>query len=246
MDEEITQYDSDSVELRIIKKALGELVSAVNESKDAQYKAELNKKRLEFDLLQSKINPHVLYNSLATASLRAFKNDDRKTFELIRTLTSYYRLVLAKGKVFTTLRDELELIKNFITLNEISHGQKYILKENIEPELLDEKFPHLTLQPFIENSIVHGLAGKKQECEIILTAFKNGDNMVIKIRDNGYGIEPQKLSELNNLSQSEESYGIKNTFDRLSLYYNNNCTINFESEFENYTEVTLTIPTDSI
>ncbi len=243
MDEEITPYGSDSVELKIIKKALGELVTRVNESKDAQYKAELNKKRLEFDLLQSKINPHVLYNSLATASLRAFKNDDRKTFELIRTLTSYYRLVLSKGKVFTTLADELELIKSFISLNEISHGQKYNFTENIEPELLNEKFLHLTLQPFIENSIVHGLAGRKQECEINLTAVRDGKNMVIKIRDNGYGIEPQKLIELQNLSQTEGSYGIKNTYDRLSLYYDNNCSINFESEFEKYTEVTITIPT---
>lgn len=242
MDEEITPYGSDSVELRIIKKALCELVSKVNESKDAQYKAELNKKRLEFDLLQSKINPHVLYNSLASASLRAFKNDDRKTFELIRTLTSYYRLVLAKGKVFTTLHDELELIKSFISLNEISHGQKYNFTENIDNELLNEKFLHLTLQPFVENSIVHGLAGRKQECEISLTAFRNGENMVIKIRDNGYGIEPQKLRELQNLSQAEENYGIKNTYDRLCLYYDNNCSINFESEFEKYTEVTITIP----
>lgn len=244
MDEEITPSESDSVELRIIKKALGELVSTVNESKDAQYKAELNKKRLEFDLLQSKINPHVLYNSLASASLRAFKNDDRKTLELIRTLTSYYRLVLAKGKVFTTLQDELELIKSFISLNEISHGQKYNFTENIEPELLKEKFLHLTLQPFVENSIVHGLAGRKQECEISLTAFRDGDNMTIKIRDNGYGIDPQKLNELKNLAQAEGSYGIKNTYDRLSLYYDNNCSIKFESEFEKYTEVTITIPTE--
>jgi len=94
----------------------------------------------------------------------------------------------------------------------------------------------------VENAIVHGLAGKKQECEISLKAFPDGDNMVIKIRDNGYGIKEDKLKELRSLSAIEESYGIRNTYDRLSLYYNNKCKIEFDSEFGKYTEVTLIIP----
>ncbi len=232
----------ESIELKIIKDALNKLISKVNESKDAQYEAEFTKKQFELDLLQSKINPHILYNSLASLSHRAFKNGDREMFDMIKNLTGYYRLVLAKGKEFTTLSQELDMIKKFIAVNEISHSQKYNYTEEVEPKLGEKKFLHLSLQPFVENSIVHGLSGRKQECEISLKAFSKDNNMIIKIRDNGYGIKEEKLRELKDLSAMEESYGIRNTYDRLCLYYNNKCQIDFDSKFGEYTEVTLTIP----
>lgn len=234
--------DTDSMELRIIKKSLNQLITNLNESKEAQYKVELSKKRLELDLLQSKIDPHLLYNTLATISHRAFKNKDKEMFEVIKNLSRYYRLVLAQGKEFVTLSDELDMIRKYISINEFSHSQQYHYTEKVEPKLMENKFLHLALQPFIENAIVHGLAGKKPPREIRLECFCEDRHMVLKIYDNGYGMTEDKLNEIRNLSGLEQSYGIKNTYDRLCLYYENDCRIDFCSEFGKFTEVTLRIP----
>ena len=107
---------------------------------------------------------------------------------------------------------------------------------------MGNKFLHLALQPFVENAIVHGLAGKKPPCEIRLECFCEDRHMVLKIYDNGYGMTEDKLNEIRNLSGLEQSYGIKNTYDRLCLYYENDCRIDFCSEFGKFTEVTLRIP----
>jgi len=233
---------NDSWELKVIKKTINELISSVKEKSEAQYKTELEKKRLELNLLQSKIDPHVLYNSLSAISHKAFKDNDQELFELIRNLTEYYRLVLAKGRDFTTVGEEVKLVAKFVSVNEISHCQKYDFIAEIKPGLEDEKILHLVLQPFVENSIVHGLAGKKQECIIKVSCFTDSQNLIFKIYDNGYGIDEEKLIELNNLENVETNYGIKNTYDRLRLLCGDKCNIQFESTLGQYTEVTISIP----
>lgn len=235
----------DSWELKVIKKTINELIAGIREKSDAQYRTELEKKRLELNLLQSKIDPHVLYNSLGVISHKAFKDNNKELSKLVKNLTDYYRLVLAKGRDFTTIADEVKLIAKFVSVNEISHSQKYEFIADIEPGLEDEKILHLALQPFVENSIVHGLAGKKQECIIKLTCRREGNNVIFKIYDNGYGITEDKLSELNNLASSGESYGIKNTYDRLKLFCGDECIISFQSEAGSFTEVTIVIPMQS-
>lgn len=232
----------DSWELTVIKNTINELITSIGEKSEAQFKTELEKKRLELNLLQSKIDPHILYNSLAAISHKAFKSKDSELSNLVKDLTDYYRLVLARGRDFATVEEEIKLIEKFVAVCETSNSQKYTFISDISPEVKDSRIIHLLLQPFAENCIVHGLAGKKQECVIKVSCYSDDGKMIFKIYDNGYGIKKDKLSELKNLDHIDKNYGIKNTYDRMKIFYGDGCKINFESTPGEYTLVTITIP----
>ena len=234
---------TDNLEMKIIKKSLNRLISKVKESKDIQYKTEMEKNRLRLELLQSKIDPHILYNSLAAISHRIFKSGDKEMFRMIKNLTSYYRLVLAGGKEYVKISDEIDMLEKFVSINEISHKQDYNFTYQLDPELNDIMLLHLSLQPFVENAIVHGLSGKEDDCQLSLNCKKVNNFMVFEIFDNGYGMKQETLDKLNSsLKIKETSYGIENAYSRLRLFYGNACSINFESKFGEFTKVTIKIP----
>lgn len=238
-----SKAEEDSYELNIIKNAINTLISKVDESKEIQYRNELEKRRLQLDLLQSKIDPHILYNSLSVISHNAFINKDRKTFDIIENLVSYYRLVLAQGKEMTTIAEEFDMISKYILVNEISHSKSYNFSYEINDNLKDFKILHLSLQPFVENAVVHGLSGRQRECELKLCCRIFDENsLVFEIFDNGYGIPPEKLNKLNNLAEYSGSYGIKNAYDRIKLRYGENFSIHFESSPDSFTRVIIKIP----
>ncbi len=233
---------NDSYELGVIKKTINRLIENIKENSEAHYRAELEKKRLELNLLQSKIDPHILYNSLAAISHKAFLDKDDELSLLVENLTLYYRLALARGRDFTTVKEEIELIEKFVAVNEISHSQKYEFSANISADIEGENVLHLMLQPFAENCIVHGLAGKKQECKIKIDCYRENGMLIFKIFDNGYGITEEKLKELNDTDNLRSNYGIKNSFDRMKLFYGDKCSLKFESERGKYTLVTIAVP----
>lgn len=243
---DIFENSPDDLELNIIKKAINKLIVKVNDVKDEQYKTELEKRRLKLDLLQSKINPHILYNSLSTISHNAYKNNDMETFDVIENLVSYYRLVLAQGKEFTTISEEIDMLNKYVSVNEISHSQKYNFTANVSPELENQKILHLIVQPFIENAIVHGLAGRHKENVIRLDCTYEEGFLIFRIFDNGYGISREYLSKLKNTVEVpdgvQKGYGIINTLERIRLYYGEEADISFESNENEFTEVTIKIP----
>ena len=94
----------------------------------------------------------------------------------------------------------------------------------------------------MENAIVHGLAGRQKLCKIKISCRADEDNLIFEIYDNGYGIASSKLKELSDLINYSGSYGIKNAYDRIRLYYGENCTISFDSVPDSFTRVTISIP----
>ena len=88
---------------------------------------------------------------------------------------------------------------------------------------------HLLLQPFVENAIIHGLGGSKQDCEIKIECCEENGFLNITVEDNGRGMDEEKLKKLNNTEESEIGYGIKNVCMRLKLYYGSDAKVYFES-----------------
>lgn len=239
---EAVNYQQSSWELETIRNAINKLIEENKEKTSAQYRIELEKRRLMLELMQSKFDLHILYNSLATLSLRAYMNKDDELYLLIDDLTDYYRSVLAQGKDFTTVAEEAELAKKFVRINEISHSQKFELQTDISDDILSHRLLHLSLQPFIENSIAHGLAGKEGKKLIRLYAFRDNDKLTFEIYDNGYGMTEEKLYELNNPGPSDTNYAVQNTRERLRIFYDNNFEIGFNSKLNEFTCVKISIP----
>lgn len=246
---DILNYDFDSEikedefsELAVIKRTMNLFVNYIKELSYNKYENELERKKLEVDLLQSKIDPHLLYNSLTVIKLSAIKANDKKTIEIIDNLVSYYRAVLSRGRQYVSLSGEIELLEKFIKITEISNGKTYDFYVDIPDNLKDKQILHLMLQPFLENALVHGFAGRRENCVAKIKCRHKDGCLFFEIFDNGYGMSESTLIKLNNIKISDEGYGIKNVYTRILLEYGEQSKIEFESVKDEYTKVTLKIP----
>lgn len=232
----------EATELAVIKKTINRLIVNVKEISDKNYKSELEQKRLKLNLLRNRMNPHVLYNSLTVIKMRADDNNDYETTNIVNRLTAYYRAMLNDGCEYISIENEMKMLKMFIEINEISNGKTFGFTSYIEPGLENIQILYLTLQPFVENCIIHGLGGARNNCMVEVYCRYKNDFLIFEIKDNGYGIDEDTLKKLNNLKGENVGYGIKNTWQRLILEYGTNCSIKYESVLNQYTKVLIKIP----
>lgn len=181
----------------------------------------VSEERLKYQLLQSQINPHFLYNILG--SIRTCQTLGKLDIaeQMITELTSFYRLTLRKSKELIPIRDELEIARLYLDMEKLCHPdnlQWTIMAEDGIENFLICKF---TLQPFLENSILHGLSASVDRLIISIQAEYGDDTVIIKITDNGSGIEPQVLEQLrysmeNKIINYEKHFGISNVNARIA------------------------------
>lgn len=235
-----TTYDL--YELDILKNTLQKLARDIKSYSDAVKSAELENQRLEMELLSMQLDPHMLYNSLASIRLDAYRIQNQKIMDLVDNMVLYYRDVLKKDRKSVTVEQEVESIRKYLYINELSHEKEYHLETEIDESLRHFRIPSQILHTFVENCIVHGLSGNNKDC-IIRISMKEADGIITtEIFDNGYGMTPEKLKELNQGTQEPRHIGIKNSLKRLKLFFGEESAIWFESEKNSYTKVMITFP----
>ena len=208
------------------------------------------KQALELSLLQSKINPHLLYNTLDIAVWAIKNNDASKAVELIYALSKFFKHTLAKGRQFITLENEIGLIQSYIKLQCLAGNKSYTVVTEIDPSLREYQIPHLLLQPIVENSVLHGFRDFVDDGQILISAAieDNGCMLVLRVRDNGIGITPDKIMEINSIAQEDmsreapKSYGLMNISRRIKNYYGNQFGMSVSSEVGEYTETLIRLP----
>jgi len=240
---DLSEVPSDDKELAIIKKTLHSLMCKVKELSDEQFRNEIEKQNLELELLQRKLDPHILYNSLSTIKLHAFRSGNNETVRIIDNLVAYYRTVLSRGNKTVTIAEELSMIEKYVTVCEISSNQKYDFTYTVPDELKNERILHLSFQPFVENSIAHGFTASSKNCKIHISCHKEIDFVVFTLTDNGYGIPPEKVVQLNSIENNDIGFGIRNALLRLKLSCGDDCSISYKSIQNEYTEVTIKLHT---
>ena len=183
----------------------------VNEilSKDARLKA-----------LENQINPHFLYNTLEAVNWRAKAIGEKDISSMVEALGTLMRETLnTKDKTFT-VRRELEIVKSYLTIQQIRFEDRLEYTKQIDDSIMDISLPHLTIQPLVENAVIHGLEPKEEGGTLILDVRKTGNYIRIRICDNGMGIEKERLERIRRrLSEKQpERIGVWNIWQRLSLY----------------------------
>lgn len=214
---------------------------------------EAAKRELEFQILQAQMNPHFLYNTLDTMYWMSYQNKDYKVSELAHALGRFFRLTLNKGKSTLTLREELEHLENYITIQNVRYDSKISLHVDVPNELLDIEIPKLILQPLVENSILHGFQ-EEREGDIWVTATMDEQFIMLCVEDNGVGIHGdvltkvlQRMAEIDEdgvSMTSEDGFAIWNLCRRCRLHYGPEFKISFTS-VEGHTTVMMYIPFDS-
>ena len=237
----ISQSSVEPFELSVIKRTISKLVLKIEEEAETRYRYELERSDLKMQLLQSRLKPHILYNSLSVIKLKAFRYSDKEIITIIDNLVAYYRSVLNSGKENISIADELILLEKYVSVHEISHGRKYNLELCVPEELKSLQIPHLLLQPFVENSISHGLSGEHSEYKIRITCRRETPYLLFTVYDTGFGLTPEMLEKLNHLESYEDSYGVKNVYQRIQLIFGKDCGIFYRSEQNRFTEATIKI-----
>ncbi|MDO5425190.1 MAG: sensor histidine kinase [Eubacteriales bacterium] len=211
-----------------IADSINDMAQSLKENIERAYEYELRQKEAEMQELQAKFNPHFLYNSLEMFRARCYQNKDEETAELIAQTASIFRGFLA-GRTFIPLQEELAFNKRYLALFHARYGDKVEVLYDFDTEVLEYGIIRNVFQPLIENYFVHGIDPSREDNYIRFQGRLEGADMIlITVDDNGTGMEPQKLEELNaslreQIATEKESYGLKNLHQRLRLFYGEPC-----------------------
>ena len=189
-----------------------------------------NFQKAEMKALQAQITPHFLYNTFDTIVWLAEEEKTDEVVKITKAFSDFLRISLSRGHEWITISQELDHIKNYLTIQKIRYAD--ILNYTIEADesLLGQKMIKLVLQPLVENAIYHGIKNKRGRGNLSVSVRYADDSrtrILFKVEDNGAGFTSERLSEVRNelATGSEDSeklssvYGLYNVNKKLKLYY---------------------------
>lgn len=215
-----------------IAEAINTMTDSLKTNIDRAYYYELKQKEAEMQELQSKFNPHFLYNSLEMFCARCYQNGDEETAELIAQTAAIFRGFIG-NRTFIPLREELAFSKRYLSLFRARYGDRVRVLYDFDSEVLDYGIIRNTFQPLIENYFVHGIDTIRDDNYICIHGhIRDEDTILITVEDNGAGMTEEALQQLNKrlegpIGTEKESYGLKNLHQRLSLFYGEGCGLHF-------------------
>ena len=242
-----------------MKFATGRYISTMEDNRvalDKLHAEELQKKeienrleRMKFEVLRHQINPHFLFNTLNVICGMARLENAETSEKMIKALSSLFRYTLRTDEKESNVEQEITVIKDYIYLQKMRFGDRFTYEIECDPDTEEAYIPSFTIQPLVENCIVHGLSPKEEGGTIRIETKKSGDNgqrLIVKISDTGVGMSREKLSELRESlgmpdTGDHKSIGIGNISRRLSLMYPDS-VFTIDSTENVGTELTIDIP----
>jgi two-component system sensor histidine kinase YesM len=212
----------------------------------------LSQKEAELNSLQNQINPHFLYNTLESIRGAALYHGIHEIASMSKSLSLLFRYSIS-DRVLVSVKEELQHLENYISIQNFRFEDKFALEYNIPPELMNYKILKLTLQPLIENSIKHGLEMKLGKGTIRIEILSLESNIKIIISDDGLGMPQKKLEELNRALANDKSrsvddnvrtgtgIGVINVNSRIKLYFGEQYGLRFREALVG-TTVEITLP----
>ena len=209
-----------------IKERLAEM-----EIKNLRMFSELQKSHLDF--LQSRVNPHFLFNTLNMISSLARMENADDCAELMEITASFLRYNLDNISKTVTLKKEVENLKEYVAIQEYRYGGRYAYHFDIEDQCLDFAMPCMILQPLVENAIQHGIAMKLKDGAVWIRVYQAEDRVCLEVRDNGEGMTEEQIRDIyedfyENTS-SGTHIGIRNIYRRLRLFYHDDVQFEFHN-----------------
>ena len=243
-------YMADRIEKSMKKQQ--EYIEVLKDERDFVEQVQKQKRKAELRALQAQINPHFLYNTLNTITWLASDKGIDEIRVLSHSLGKFFRISLSKGAEVITVKDEVDHVKSYLTIQEIRYSEVMRYEIDVPEEVMKCTVLKLVLQPLVENAIYHGIKEKEGMSLIRITAEKKADAMgkewiQFEVKDDGMGIPPEKLESINQgleegTTDNRDGYGIFNVNERIKLYYGEEYGLYYESRAGEWTKAILTIP----
>lgn len=252
-DIELTDYKSHD-EIGVVTNAFNQMVISIRQYigqiqermeierqlKEKELLMEAHLKDAQLKYLQAQINPHFLFNTLNAGAQLAMMEEADKTYEYVQKMAEFFRYNVKKGNDIVTVKDEIELVDNYIYILNVRFSGDIHYEKSIEEKVLDAPMPSMILQPIIENCINHGIREMAGKGKIWLTAFSFEGQPCISIRDNGIGMSAETIEKVlagtyqeEELSGDSNGIGMNNIIVRLQLFTETEDVIDIISEGKN-------------
>lgn len=247
---EITAPIPGDDEITVLDVQFNEMLNQLNKLIQKNYVQELEKKETELKNLQLQINPHFLYNTLETISSISAVQHVFVVCDICQKLGEIFRYSLGKNHgEFVTVEQEIHHVQNYIFIQKLRYGNKFEVFYNIEPGTEKCTILRFILQPIVENAILHGLDPMTGCGTLEITVEKKEDILIIRIEDDGVGMDITKKEELlnyinqqNSKTDDKKSIGVRNVNRRIKLVFGDEYGIKIESDIYSGSSFMITFP----
>lgn len=223
-----------------LMKEIDQLIHTVSESEKRETVA-------KYQMLQSQINPHFLYNSLDTIRMMAVLDDKDDIAAALLHLSALFRYHVRNSDRPVMIMEELEQVNNYLALQKLRLQEKLQIVCDADPSLLGCYVPKILLQPILENCFSHGFRDAEDVCRITVSVKAEGDALRLSVADNGCGMDEETLKTLharlrNPVPPGEHGIGLCNVNERLRLYFGAESCLHIESRKSDGTRISFRIP----
>ncbi len=191
------------------------------ENENLQIYASLQKNHLDF--LQSRINPHFLFNTLNMISAQAQIEGADKAAELMETAAAFLRYNLDNISKTVTLKQELMNLEDYLEIQRMRYGKRFLFSVEASEDCFRQEMPCMVLQPLVENSIQHGIGMMTKDGYVQVKVERQGREIQISVRDNGIGMTEEQIEQVRSSMLTDETggkhIGLKNIYSRLCIFY---------------------------
>lgn len=202
----LSQVDTDNLgpipvrteyaELEQISLKFNELLEQIDQLIKKDYRTQLELSRFELAALQSQINPHFLFNTLQLLQTEIIYGNVEKSNQIIISLSQLMRYYMAGGESVVPVSREIEYLKKYLMLFTSKYEGRLSTHFDVKPEAGELTMPKLLMQPVVENSIRHALDVNPGKCTISILVQLVGEDLIIRIRDDGQGMDEEKLKQI--------------------------------------------------
>ena len=234
-------------EVQRLSHAVASMVSTMRYLMDDIVRQEGQKRRSELEVLQSQINPHFLYNTLDSVIWMTESGQRQEAIQMVTSLARLFRISLSKGKSIIPLADELEHARHYMNIQQIRYKNKFTTEIEARPGTEGLYTLKLIIQPLLENAIYHGMASAEDDGLIRVAAYREGEDLLIDVEDNGLGMRPELAASLLDEDRPEvrtkgSGIGVRNVHQRVSLTFGEGYGLTIFSEPDEGTLARIRLP----
>lgn len=229
---------------------INKMLGSIKQLTETNLKHELLVKNTEIRALQNQINAHFIYNVLESIKMMAEIEEKYDISDAITALGKLLRYSMRWTSGNVTVGEELEYIRNYLSLINLRFDYEIYLSENIPEMIYRQEIPKLSLQPIVENAIYHGIEEMAEDTSIYIKGFVENEDCVIEITDAGKGMSEEEVEkllrkingELEASGGSGNGIGLKNVQDRIKVSFGEQYGIEIASKLGCFTKIMVRIP----
>ena len=236
-------------EVGSLTRSFNVMTSRIQELMKQNIYEQQQKRKSELKALQSQINPHFLYNTLDSIIWMAEGKKNEEVVVMTASLARLLRQSISNEEEQVPIGQEVEYARSYLTIQKMRYKDKLEFQIQVDAQIMGVPIIKLVLQPLIENAIYHGLKYKEGKGLLIVRGYREGENAVIQIKDNGAGMDEQTLShifEKHKVNYRSNGVGVYNVQKRLQLYYGMDYGITYSSKQGEGTTASIVIPMNVI